>query len=391
MGSPFDQMTAALGSAFARIVGLLLTFWTASGGATDTSTAAGASIADRLGEYTPTLTTTAATIGVVIAGTRMAIASSRAQEPARDLLRGLMVLAFVWWAGVYLVRYTGDAFDEAGRHVLTTAGVNDTSAGNLESVLRSLAVSDAGLVFVLCLVGALSGLAQFLLLLLREPTLALLAGALPVAAGISVSGFGTAALRRLVAWTTAFTAYPFVAAVVYAAAFAVMSTAEDLGGVISGTALIIVGIAALPAMMRLVNPAVHTSPSRRAEDTSLESGLGSGALLLSGRGRQGAAGGPPSDAGPQTRPGLLLPSGSGLPALAAARGPGPGTPPTDGHETSDTRSRLRSRHGSPGRRPGRDDPGSRPRLGGGPGTNDHVTTGRGDHPPLETANLRRQS
>jgi hypothetical protein len=324
-GSPFDQMTAALASAFARVMGLLLTFWTGSGG--DPSLTAGASIAEQLGRYTVPLTVTTATIGVIVAGTRMAIASSRAQEPARDLLRGLLVLAFVWWSGAYLVRTLSDAFDAAGRHVLSSAGVGPGSAGDLDGVLGSFAVTDAGLVFLLCLVGALSGLAQFLLLLLREPALALLAGALPVAAGAAISGVGSVYLKRLVAWTAAFTAYSFVAAVVYAAAFVAIGTAGDLGGVISGIALVVVAVAALPAMIRLAAPAVQAMASGRSGDGTASGELATGALILSGRGRQGAAGGPPSDAGPQTRPGLLAPTGSGLPARGGARRPALGTPP----------------------------------------------------------------
>jgi type IV secretion system protein TrbL len=317
--SPFDQMTAALEGAFARVVELLLSFWTSTG--VDPSHAAGADIARQFERYTGPLTVTAATIGVVIAGTRMAVTSSRAAEPARDLLRGLGVLTLVWWGGVVVARTVGDAFDEAGRHVLTSARVGPGSVAGLESALRTLSVTDSGLVFLLCLVGALSGLVQFVVLLLREPALALLAGGLPIAAGAAVSGFGGATLKRLVAWTAAFTGYKFLAALVYAAAFSVIGTADDLTGITAGIALVVVAVAALPALVRLITPALDATLVRRGDDPADLTPPASGAVLLGARGRMIAAPGPPSDAGPQTRPGLLAPSGSGPAPLRGLRRP----------------------------------------------------------------------
>ena len=306
--SPFDQMTAALTGAFARVVELLLGFWTTTG--PDPSHAAGADLARRLGEYTGPLTVTAATIGVIVAGTRMAVVSSRAAAPGRDLLRGLAVLTLVWWGGVVGVREVGNAFDEAGRHLLSSAGAGPGNVANLEAALRTASVADPGLVFLLGLVGAVSGLAQFVLLLLREPALALLAGGLPVAAGAAVSGYGGGALKRLAAWTAALVTYKFVAAVVYATAFSVIGKADDLAGITSGIALVVVAVAALPALVKVITPALDAALVRRGDDRG-GGPLATGAVLLGARSRSLGEVGPPSDAGPQTRPGLLAPSGSG--------------------------------------------------------------------------------
>jgi hypothetical protein len=317
-GDGFTGVARAMGSAFGQLLQALLGFWGGPDPVGPLDRPGG--LVALLGAYTTPMVATAATIGVMVAGTRMAMNSARAQEPARDLIRGLLILAVVAGGGAAIVQAVRGVLDDAAGTLLTQ-GLDGHPIGTRLQVLVDLpGIGLApGLTFLLGLLGSISTLAQFLIMIFRGPVLALLTGLLPIAAATSMTGTGRTWLRRLVAWIAAFTLYKFVAGLIYAAAFVAVGDARQLTGVVTGIALITVAVAALPALIRLLGPVLE-GIGTGAGTTLVEGAPATGAVSLTGRGRQGLAGGPPSDAGPQARPGLV-PTGSALGVRPGGRRP----------------------------------------------------------------------
>jgi len=370
--SGFAGLASAMASAFGQLLQALLGFWSRPDGVGALDAPGG--LVSTVNTYTTTLVAATATLGVIIAGTRLAITSSRAQEPARDLARGLLVLALVAGGGAAAVQAVRSVLDDAADGLLTQ-GFDGTPIGSQLVALTDLQRSgiSPGVTFLLGLLGALSTFAQFFVMVVRGPVLAVLVGVLPIAAASTMTGAGVGAMRRLVAWVTALTAYKFVAGLLYAAAFvavggtdgsAASAAAGDgrLTGVVTGIALIIVAVGALPALVRLLLPAAEAAVAVGAGSGEAIAPPSSGAVQLSGRGRQGVATGPPSDAGPHT--------GAGLVRGGTGHG---GWGPTGSTVSGATRGRPTADGGTAARRPGADD-------ADGPGADPHRPARRGPDP-----------
>lgn len=290
------------------------------------------SILTKTQELTLPLTVVVATIGVMVAGTRMVVSSTRLQETGRDLLRGLLLLAVFGTGSVWIVTKVREAFDAAVASVV----LDDLSAPTTKSLTQVITVAAAdkpGVMFVLSVVGMVSVLMQFVMLLLREPALAVLTGLLPVAAGASMSGLGRIWLMRIISWIAALVIYKFVAAVIYATAFGSLRTAKDLTDIITCITLIIIAVAALPILVRLLTPTIMAMQPGGGSLAAAGT-IGSGAVLLNGQNRKGGFGDDrPSDAGAPSRPGLALgalPAQTGTVPRALPAGARQATGPDDG-------------------------------------------------------------
>ena len=336
-GGGFAGLAAAMASAFGQLLQALLGFWSTPDtvGALD----APGGLVGTLSHYTSTLVAATATAGVMIAGTRLVVASSRAQEPARDLVRGLLVLVVVAGGGAAVVQAVRFGLDGAADDLLSR-GFDGRPIGSQLVALTDLQRTgiSPGVTFLLGLLGSLSTFAQFFVMVVRGPVLAVLVGLLPIAAATAMTGTGLTYVRRLLAWIGALTLYKFVAGLLYAAAFLAAGGTDAarpdggpdggrLTGVVTGIALITVGVGALPALVRLLTPAVEAAVAVGSSGDAVVT-ASSGAVTLSGRGRQGEATGPPSDAGAQTRPGLVRPAGA-QPTGTAATGTGRRRPDAD--------------------------------------------------------------
>jgi hypothetical protein len=99
----------------------------------------------------------------------------------------------------------------------------------------------------------------------RGGVLVILSGALPTAAAATNTERGRAMFSRTVTWLLAFVLYKPVAAFIYAAAFRLAGSsplsADGLVSVITGLGLIMLSIFALPALMRVLTPAVSAVSS----------------------------------------------------------------------------------------------------------------------------------
>ena len=138
------------------------------------------------------------------------------------------------------------------------------------------------ILIILGLVGLIASLVQIVLMIVRTGMLVILAGILPTTAAFTNTEMGRQWFQKAVGWTIAFILYKPAAAIVYAVAFQLMGSAASGGNVllgpITGFALMIVALLALPALMRFVTPMVG----------AVASGTGGGAGAMVGAVATGA-------------------------------------------------------------------------------------------------------
>ncbi|MEV4440925.1 hypothetical protein AB0K09_18285 [Streptomyces sp. NPDC049577] len=302
-----------------------------------------------LWQYTHWLTAFFAVLGLLLAAGRLAW--ERKGEPARDALQGLLRLVMVSGcavAGVTLATQFGDYFstwilekaldvNAGGGSKLSTSGSSEFGAAMKNLTVLSTTNMASFLVIVVGLFGIISCIIQLLLMLVRYAMIGLLVGTLPIAASLSGTENGKSMYKKAIGWLIAYVAYKPVAATIYAYAIVSMKQ-DDITSVLAGLMMIIMAVAALPALMRFIVPAVSaTTGSGTGAGMALAgAGVAMGARMLAARtgagggsgggsGAGGPGGGPPPDGPPPPPPGGG-PSGSAN--TAASGGSGPGDDPT---------------------------------------------------------------
>jgi len=323
-GSIFDAAAQKLAEGLADATKAVMTFWTDLP-MPQLSTASGP-IA-QLRSMTYWLTGFVAVLSLLIAAGQMAW--SRSGQPAGRAAKGILTLIVASGAGVAAVNALGYFGDQYSQWIL------DRSAdGDLGARLASLATISgvpglgSGLVLIVALVAILASLAQMGLMLVRIAVVTMLAGTLPLSAAATSTATGQAWFTRVVAWLLAFVLYKPAAATVYASAFLLIGHGQDAASVLSGLFLMILAIVALPALLRLITPAVAAATSSGAAGGAAAAAgmtaVATGARMLADR-SGGRSSAPP--AGPQ-QPGLVT-GPSGAPA-GSTGGPAGGRPTAGG-------------------------------------------------------------
>jgi hypothetical protein len=185
----------------------------------------------------------------------MAIArDGKAAAQAAGALALTIVVTGVGLTAIDLLSSAGDSY--------STWIINRSAGGDLGS--RLLAISNlstmsgmAGLMIVFGILGIIAAFAQLGLLIARIGVLAIIGGTLPVTAAGTNTQMGRAWFQRIVGWLIAFVAYKPVAATIYAGAFYLIGDGEDITSVMSGLVLLMLWVLALPALLRLITPAVN--------------------------------------------------------------------------------------------------------------------------------------
>ena len=178
-----------------------------------------------------------------------------------------------------------------------------------------------GLMLVIGLLGIFSSLAQLGLMLVRVGVVTIFAGLLPLAAAGTGTQTGMDYFKRMLSWLLAFVLYKPAAATVYAASFLMIGDGTDATSVLAGLFMMILSIVALPAMLRLVTPAVGAAVAAGA-------GAGGGAaaagmVLASGaRMRSGSGGATPAPPSGGAQAAGLAQAGGGPSGARAAGGAG---------------------------------------------------------------------
>ena len=248
----------------------------------------------------------AAVLSVLIAGGRMAW-ESRAQ-PARELGKSLITLVVVSGAGLAVIRLaveSGDAFSDWIIKGSTGDSFDKKMTGMLAAITTVGGPVGAIIVIVVGLILILASMAQIILMIARSGMLVLLAGVLPLSASATNTEWGRQWFQKTTGWMIAFILYKPAAAIVYAAAFELFGESKDLIGALTGMTMMILAVAAMPALMKLCVPLVG----------GLAGGGGGGGAGMMGAGML-ASNAMPSGA-------VDVPSQSSMPPAGSASSQGP--------------------------------------------------------------------
>lgn len=214
---------------------------------------------------------TMAVASVILAGIRMAW--TQRGEPVRDLLRSLLTLIMVSTIGLTVIQLAvsaGDAFSigilnaATDCNVAADTGTSSCFGTNVAGMIALSSTSPIGTIgiLILALIAILMTFVQVALMVVRSAMLVLLAGVLPLTASFTNTPTGNQWFRKSLGWLVAFILYKPAAALIYAAAFKLVGTdlfAKDDGGIwsiMTGMALMIIALIALPALMRFIAPMV---------------------------------------------------------------------------------------------------------------------------------------
>ncbi|MFT2690757.1 type IV secretion system protein [Clavibacter zhangzhiyongii] len=278
---------------------------------------------------------------VVLAGIRLAW--TQRADPIRELLRSLVTLVMVSTIGLTVIQLAvrlGDAFAVGVLNAATKCDVADVGGNcfgsNIALMMRLTAESPLGTIgiLILALIAILISYVQIAMMIVRSAMLVLLAGILPLTASFTNTPTGNQWFRKSLGWLTAFILYKPAAALVYAAAFRLIGTdlfakdGQGIWAVLTGMALMLIALIALPALMRFIAPMV--APAGGVSGAAIAGGVmgaageaASGAIKQAGsmasRSNSGGGGGA-AGAGPSGAAGASAGARSGTAAKGAAAG-----------------------------------------------------------------------
>lgn len=255
---------------------------------------------------------------------------TRKGQPLTDLLASLLKFAIMNAAsvtGVTLLLRSGDEFSAwiIGRS--TDEGFDKALSTLIgpEVFKSGITVGIAIFAIVMGIIAIIVAVIQIGLLIVRSAMALILVGTLPLAFSATNTSWGKQWSQKHVSWLIAFILYKPVASIVYAAAFKVFGSVGKVDGddgqrmmyFISGLVLMIAALFALPAMMRLIVPAVGAASGAGAMFAGAAVGsAASGAVNFGSRirgvGRGGGGGGAAAGGG----------GGGAATGAAAAKGGG---------------------------------------------------------------------
>ncbi|MGJ1427385.1 hypothetical protein ACR8AL_01945 [Clavibacter sepedonicus] len=206
---------------------------------------------------------------VVLAGIRLAW--TQRTQPVGELVRSLVTLVMVSTIGLTVIQLAvqiGDVFAVGVLNAATSCDVSVVEGNcfgrNIGALIFLTDQSPIGAIgiLILALIAVLITYVQIAMMVVRSAMLVLLAGILPLTASFTNTATGNQWFRKSLGWLTAFILYKPAAALVYAAAFRLIGTdlfAKDDQGIwsiLTGMALMLIALVALPALMRFIAPMV---------------------------------------------------------------------------------------------------------------------------------------
>ncbi|MGY1898406.1 hypothetical protein [Nocardia gipuzkoensis] len=262
--SVLDDLTSQLAKSFGALLRFVMTWWTAlpSPQLADERGGLGPALSG-IREYTSGLQVLLLTCGIIFAAARLALAkrggvAGEAQESFLMLARA--VFASMAFAAIITTgTRAGDAFAEWVLFDASRGDAHNIVAEVAEFEFETKSGLGAGTYLVLFLLGIISMLIQLVMLVLRQALLIVVVAVLPIVAAASGTGPGSQAYKRLLSWSLAFVLWKPVGALVYAIAFTVAGRdQQDPQLVLLGLILLVMTVIVLPALIRLVAPAVAT-------------------------------------------------------------------------------------------------------------------------------------
>ena len=248
-------------------------------------------------------------ISVLIAAGQMMW--TRKGQPLTELLSSLLKFAIINAAsvsGVTMLLDSGDKFSAWIIKQSTDEGFDKALSTLIgpEVFKSGITMGIAIFAIVMGIIAIIVAVIQIGLLIVRSAMALILVGTLPLAFSATNTSWGKQWSQKHVSWLIAFILYKPVASLVYAAAFKVFGSYGKIDGddgqrmtyFISGLVLMVGALFALPAMMRLIVPAVGAAAGAGAMFAGAAVGsAASGAVNFgsrmrgAGRGGGGAGGG----------------------------------------------------------------------------------------------------
>ncbi|MET7769038.1 hypothetical protein [Nocardia sp. NPDC005366] len=337
--STFGKVVDSLMKGLGEAIILALTFWmkVPNEAASDNG-----SLFTKINDYTYQIQILLLIASVILTGARLAEARRGAavSEAAESFRMFARVVFSSWMLGAVIVAGT-QASDRFSEWVITDA-TNGNAKDLAELMVKTskLQAFSPGLVLIIAIVGLLGALAQIVLAIVRQGLLLVAAGVLPLAAAASGMNTGKQSYQKLVGWIIAFMLYKPVAAIVYMIAFMTaghvdsltatggLPEAEEAQRMLVAIVLLCSVAFVLPALMRLVTPAVAIVGSGGSGLTAAGGTL-IGAAALGAMGTKAVAVKSTAGAG---SPGYVAGGGGPRPGGAGPRGGGsrPVPPPRGG-------------------------------------------------------------
>ena len=297
-------MAQAIADAVGNVAKTLGTFWVNVGTPNLTATAGGSAPSDPVAFLQNSLwfwTASLAVLSVLVGAAKMII--ERRGAPMRDLGRSLATLVVVSGAGVAAVGLLTVAADQFSVWIIDQSTAGSSFNEKLGSMLALSSTSPIGaiMIILLGLVAIFASITQIVLMIIRGGLLVILTGIFPTAAAFTNTEAGKGWFQKCVAWLIAFILYKPAAAIVYATAFRLTSTdvfgsrgdGKDFGSAllatVTGLALMVVALFAMPALMRFVTPLVGAVAGGSGTlAAGAVGGLASGAINMGMSGRSGS-------------------------------------------------------------------------------------------------------
>jgi hypothetical protein len=319
-GSAFEQVVNAIAKAANELVKVALTFFLKT-----PSPDLNAGLVPWIQGHTNYLVGAISVAAVLIAAGRLAI--ERRAEPARDLGIALLRVVLVSTATVTVVSLLLSAGDIWSDWIIQQAD-GPITLQNIILIAPAAPYLTSGLAMLLGLVLLLGAFFQLLIMIVRGAMIVLLCGTLPLAAAASTTETGKQWFQKSLGWLTAFVLYKPVAALIYAAAFQMISARDDLLTKITGITLLLMAILALPALMKFLVPVTAQLGGANGMTGAISvagaavGAVATGAVLVASGGASGFAGGAASSVG------SIGPSGNaGTAGLSGPGGPATSGPP----------------------------------------------------------------
>ena len=332
------NMAKAIADAVGQTVQTLGTFWVNVGTPAITSAPGGSTASDPVLFLQNSLyfwTASLAVLSVLVGAAKMVI--ERRGAPLRDLARSLATLVIVSGAGVAAVGLLTVAADQFSAWIIKNSTDGTSFNDNITAMLALSATSPIGaiMIILLGLIAILASVMQIVLMIIRGGLLVILTGIFPTAAAFTNTEAGRGWFQKCTAWLIAFILYKPAAAIIYATAFQLSGTkifgnagdGKDFGSAllstVTGLALMVIALFAMPALMRFVTPMVGAvTGGGGAVAAGTVGALASGAISMGSAGR----GGGPSTSSTSTHsasshnPGSQGPSGTGSQGTAGSSG-----------------------------------------------------------------------
>ncbi|MFC9335937.1 hypothetical protein [Arthrobacter sp. NPDC057009] len=301
------NMAKAIADAVGQTVKTLGTFWVNVGTPDLTSAPGGSTASDPVLFLQNSLyfwTASLAVLSVLVGAAKMVI--ERRGAPLRDLGRSLATLVVVSGAGVAAVGLLTVAADKFSAWIIESSTDGTSFNENITSLLQLSATSPIGsiMIILLGLIAILASVMQIVLMIVRGGLLVILTGIFPTAAAFTNTEAGKGWFQKCTAWLFAFILYKPAAAIVYATAFQLSGSkifgnagdGKDFGSAlmttITGLALMVIALFAMPALMRFVTPMVGAvAGGGGALAAGTVGALASGAVSMGSAGRGGGSGG----------------------------------------------------------------------------------------------------